>query len=224
MGVTLEIISIGTLSCNPFWNETSQVRAAHATTTLIREGSATILVDPSLPPEVLAARLYERTGLTPQRIDTVFLTSFRPIHRRGLALFDGATWLLPDQEREAVIASLSAAADDLDAGQDFGVSAPQEIEQELALAGRIEPAPDQLTPSVQLFPSPGVTVGSAGLIISGLKTTVVAGDAVLTRDHFEHGRVFERSVDPEQARRSFADILEVADIIVPGHDNLIVTL
>jgi glyoxylase-like metal-dependent hydrolase (beta-lactamase superfamily II) len=60
--------------------------------------------------------------------------------------------------------------------------------------------------------------------VASLKTVVVAGDALLTRDHFEHGRVFERSADPDQARESFADIIEIADIIVPGHDNLIVTM
>jgi glyoxylase-like metal-dependent hydrolase (beta-lactamase superfamily II) len=58
--------------------------------------------------------------------------------------------------------------------------------------------------------------------VAGLKTLVVAGDAVLTRDHFERARVFERSADPARARQSFADIVEIADIIVPGHDNLIV--
>ncbi|MFQ5491394.1 MAG: hypothetical protein ACE5GE_11800 [Phycisphaerae bacterium] len=224
MGVTLDVISIGSLSCNPFWNETGPVRPAHATTTLIREGAATILVDPSLPPEMLAARLHERTGLKPEQIKTVFLTSFRPVHRRGLELFAAADWLIADQELQAVIDSLSAAVDDLGVGQEVGVSAPEEIERELALARRAKAAPDRLTPSVQLFPSPGATVGSAGLIVSGLKTTVVAGDAVLTSDHFEHSRVFERSADPAQARRSFADIVEVADLIVPGHDNLIVAV
>jgi glyoxylase-like metal-dependent hydrolase (beta-lactamase superfamily II) len=74
---------------------------------------------------------------------------------------------------------------------------------------------------VHLYPTPGPTVGAAGLLVAGLKTVVIAGDAVLTRDHFDNGRVFERSADPKQARESFADILEVAEIIVPGHDTVL---
>ncbi|MCP4249041.1 MAG: hypothetical protein GY778_18510, partial [bacterium] len=81
---------------------------------------------------------------------------------------------------------------------------------------------DRLTPTVHLFPTPGPTIGASGLLIAGLKTIVLAGDAVLTRDHFENSRIYERSADPDQARESFRDVLEVAEIIVPGHDNLLV--
>jgi glyoxylase-like metal-dependent hydrolase (beta-lactamase superfamily II) len=51
-------------------------------------------------------------------------------------------------------------------------------------------------------------------------TTIVAGDAVLTREHFERGAVYEQAVDAQQARESLTEILDVADIIIPGHDNV----
>jgi len=222
MGCTIDVVSIGTLSNNPFWNEQGKVRAPHATTVLIRDGGTTILVDPSLPSELLIHRLDERTGLKPEQIDVVFLTSFRPVHRRSLGAFESARWLMSEEERSSVVVSLSAALAEVDGGAGTVVSSPVEVQHELALAQRTEPAPERLGPTVQLFPSPGATVGTAGLLVAGLKTTVIAGDAVLTRDHFEHGRVFERSADPDQARQSFADIVEIADIIVPGHDNVIV--
>ena len=221
MACTVDVISIGTLSCNPFWGDQGKVRGAHATTTLIREGTTTILVDPSLPPELLTHRLDERAGLKPQQIDAVFLTSFRPVHRRALEAFDKAQWLISEEERSSVIASLTAALERIGREQ-TGVSAPAEVEQELSLARRTQAAPERLTPAAHLFPSPGAAAGSAALLVAGLKTIVVAGDAVLTRDHFERARVFERSADPARARQSFADIVEIADIIVPGHDNLIV--
>lgn len=223
MACTLDVISIGTLSRNPFWRERGQVRAAHATTTLIRDGGRTILVDPSLPAELLTHRLNERSGLEPGQIDTVFLTSFLPGHRRALPLFEEADWLIGAVERSAVIAHLTKALEEADGPGPQAQSAPVEIEQELALAGRTAAAPERLTPNVHLFPSPGPTVGSCGLLVAAAKTIIVAGDAVLTRDHFENGRVYERSADPARARESFADILEVADIIIPGHDNVIVT-
>ena len=220
MGCTMDVISIGTLSSNLFWREAAGKRAAHATTSLIRDGDVSILVDPSLPAEMLACRLDERAGMRLSDIDVVFLTCFRPVHRRSLEAFDRAQWQMSEEELAAVTTSLSAALEDLSRAE--GVSEPEEIERELDLAGRITAAPDKLTPSVDLFPSPGASVGSAGLLVAGVKTAVVAGDAILTRDHFVRGRVFERSADPEAAKQSFQDIIEVADIIVPGHDNMIV--
>ncbi|MHC4089781.1 MAG: MBL fold metallo-hydrolase [Planctomycetota bacterium] len=222
MNCTLDVVSIGTLSRNVFWNEKATVRPAHATTTLIREGTQTILVDPSLPAELLAHRLDERAGLKPAQIDLVFLTNFRPVHRRSLELFDRATWMLAEEERTAVINHLKSALQDLGGSGPDQPAPPAEIQQELTLVERTVVPPDRLTPTVHLFPAPGPSIGAAGLLLEALKTVVIAGDAVLTRDHFEHGRVFDRSADPGKARESFADILEVAEIIIPGHDNLIV--
>ena len=223
MALTVDVISIGTLSRNVFWGERAPLRTAHATTTLIRDAGRTILVDPSLPAELLAYRLGERAGLKPEQIDAVFLTSFRPTHRLALGLFDRAEWLINEDEKSAVTQHLETLAEQLRgerAADGQGEFDPAEVNAERDLIARIKPAPDRLTPSVHLFPSPGPTVGSAALLIAGLKTTIIAGDAVLTRDHFENARIFDRSVDAAAAQKSFADIVEVADAIIPGHDNL----
>ena len=53
---------------------------------------------------------------------------------------------------------------------------------------------------------------------------IPAGVPRLPRDPFITGRVYERCADPAQSRASFAEIAEIADIIIPGHDNLIVAL
>src|SRR5437867_1431161 len=102
MSVEIRVVSIGTLSRNRFWNETQARRAAHSTTTNLREGNTTIIVDPGLPPELLGHRLVERTGLRPDQIDTVFLTTFSPVHRRALALIDKAAWLMHAAEIDAM--------------------------------------------------------------------------------------------------------------------------
>ena len=60
MSATVRIISIGALAANPHWGERGAVRPAHATTSLIVAGNAKILVDPSLPPQVIIPRLFER--------------------------------------------------------------------------------------------------------------------------------------------------------------------
>src|SRR5258705_11455685 len=100
--IRFDIISSGTLSRNRLWNEPQAVRTPHSTTTLLRTGNRNILVDPGLPAPALAARLNERTGLTPDRIDTVFLTNFRPAHRTGLSLFSKAKILIHELEQLAI--------------------------------------------------------------------------------------------------------------------------
>ena len=49
---------------------------------------------------------------------------------------------------------------------------------------------------------------------------VIAGDAVVTAEHLRRGQVWEGCADAEAAMDSLSDLLEVADVIVPGHDNL----
>ncbi len=219
MTATADVISIGTLSRNTFWGEKAAVRPSHATTTLVRDSGATILVDPSVPSELVAHRLEERSGLKPDQIDVVFLTSFAPVHRRSLALFERADWLIHEAERSAMLEHLNLA---LEESRRAGGAEPEEIEAELILLGRTRPAPDKLTPAVHIFPSPGVTPGTCGLLVAGPRTTVITGDAVINREYHRNARVYERCVDAEQARRSFAEVLEVAELVIPGHDNVIV--
>ena len=220
MALRFDIISIGTLSRNRFWNEDQSARSAHATTTLIRDGGHTILVDPSLPGEILVHRLAERTGLRPEAVDAVFLTTFRPVHRRGLEPFAQADRLMGGAEIEAMTAELNLRLE----GTERADQPPDPlVEEELAILGGFAAAPDKLTPRVHLFPSPGPTPGSACLLlVPATQTIAVAGDAVLTRDHFDSARVFEHASNVEQARESLAELVEIADQIVPGHDNLIV--
>lgn len=212
----VDVIVIGHLSRNPFWEETKAVRPPLATTSLIRSGDKRILVDPSLPGEMLAGRLHERSGLTPDRIDLVFLTSFHPTHRRGLDLFDEATWLISEAERETVAAHL----DDLLEGDEAAPTAT--IEAELALLGRTEVAEDLVAEGIHLFPSPGVTPGTCALLVAGLQTTVIAGDAVLTREHFQRNQPAEAAADRARAAESLAEIYDIADVVFPGHDNMFI--
>lgn len=211
------IISIGALSVHDLWPKQGAARTAHATTTLIRSGDRRILVDPGLPPQVVAARLGERAGLLPEDISDVFLTNFRPAHRWGLSAFPNARWLISEQERESVGVSL---VERFRAEEDEDVK--KTLQQDIAILKRFEPAPDKLAPQVDLFPLPGFTPGTCGLILSfaGL-TVLIAGDAVATEEHLELGRVQRGSYDVEQAQESLREAIEIADVIVPGHDNVI---
>jgi glyoxylase-like metal-dependent hydrolase (beta-lactamase superfamily II) len=221
-------VSIGALSRNRFWNETEPKRGAHATTTVVRDGKTTILVDPGLPEQLLVPRLEERTGVAPDQIDAVFLTNFRPVHRRALGAFSKASWLMAEAEIEACREHLSqlAASAREGAGSRGGRGVQEReleaiIKQERGMLDRIAKVPDKLTKRVHLFPCPGVTPGASGLLLTeASRSVVVCGDAVISRDYYEAGQVYEQVYDLEAAQASFRDIMEVADLVIPGHDNV----
>lgn len=221
MSVRVDIISIGTLSRNRLWGETSAVRTPHATTTLLRTrdtaGPRLILIDPGLPAPVQAARLGERAGVAPAQIDTVFLTNFRPAHRAGLAAYPSATVLLHEAERDAVGQHLHDMLQRVEGDDELAAT----IRAELALLGRTRGPEDRLAPQVDLFPLAGYTPGTCGLLIAdAATTTIVAGDAVPTRDHLLAGQVLPDAMDLAAAQESLREVYELADLIVPGHDNL----
>ena len=186
---------------------------------LIRSGGKNILVDPSLPGRVLDARLSERGGLTIGDIDMVFLTNFRGAHSLGLPAFDGANWLMHADEIDYAHQYLY----DLQKHQNRTRSQETRlVEDQLSILEKIKPAGDSLAEGVDLFPSPGSTVGNCALILTqALGTIVIAGDAIVNRDYLQRGQVHENCYDAKRAVQSMQDVLEVADIIIPGHDNLI---
>ena len=212
------IISIGTLSVNDLWEHQGPARTPHATTTLISTNDKRILVDPALPPQALTARLAERSGLTPDDITDVFLTNFRPAHRMGLEAFSDARWLISEREREAVGQGLVVQFED---APDDEVRAI--LKHEIALLKKCEAAPDKLADQVDLFPLYGFTPGTCGLLLTHpSRTTLVAGDAVPTWEHLERGQVLRNSFDIELAQESLKEAIEIAEVIIPGHDNVVI--
>jgi glyoxylase-like metal-dependent hydrolase (beta-lactamase superfamily II) len=167
----------------------------------------------------MSARLYERTGLQPQAIDTVFLTNFRPAHRAGLALFGHAKFLIHEVEQQAMAQHLEAMIQDAPAGD----VDRQVLRQELELMRSFAPAPDRLADQLDLYPLAGYTPGTCGLLVKLMTATVLlAGDAVPTQDHFLAGQVLPDAYDIEGAQESMREVYEIADLIVPGHDNVFV--
>jgi glyoxylase-like metal-dependent hydrolase (beta-lactamase superfamily II) len=235
MPVEFRIISIGTLSRNSFWGENAPVRTPHATTTLILSGKEKILVDPALPGQILNARLFERAGIKNSDITMVFLTSFRAAHRGGLAAFDKATWYLHEPEKKYVRKVLeemyrrsgSDTCQCKDPHHEHGDHHDHEsdrslIAMDLELLDRCKPAPERLAEQVEIFPSPGATPGCCGLLLTPpVGATMIAGDAVINTEYLEHGKVWDDCYDLKAAQQSLQDILEVAEVIVPGHDNMI---
>lgn len=214
------IISIGALAVHPLWDEKVPVRTGHATTTLIRSGKKVILVDPGLPAQVVAARLNERAGIKAEAVTHVFLTSFKPDTFRGLIAFEKATWWISHAEREGLGVPLIERLKTAAAMGDEELKS--KLELDVALLRRCETAPDRLADGVDLFPLHGATPGCTGLLLLGRGgTALVAGDAVPTVEHLERGQVMSSASDIDEARRSLAEAVEIADQIIPGRDNVL---
>lgn len=229
MTVDVRIISIGTLAANPLWGEKAGaiIRTGHATTTLIRSGKRTILVDPGLPDAAIVARLAERANLRPRDVTHVFLTSFKPDTRRGIMAFEHATWWVSEAEREGLGVPLVRRLQE--AAQHGDEELVALLKHDVAILKRCEPAPDRLAEHVDLFPLPGMTPGLAGVLVAGEAgkgggragglTTLVCGDAVATVEHLERGMVLHGAMDVKLAQESFKEAVEIADVLVLGRDN-----
>jgi len=221
MPVEFCVVSIGALSHNRLWGEGSPVRSAHATTTYIEDGPRRILTDPSLPAVALGARFNERTGKFLADITDVFCTSLRPVHRRSIESFPHAKWWVCETELETYRRHLENL---LDSAERLSEEEAQATRSDLELLKRFSPAPDKFTQQISLFPVPGPSPGSAGLLLTPTDMTVaIAGDAALTREHIARGQVWEGCSDTTAAMASLQELLEIADVLVPGHDNLLVT-
>ena len=232
MTVVFRVISIGTLASHPLWNESAEVRTGHATTTLISAGEDHVLVDPSLPGPILLARLSERTSVRPDDITHVFMTSLDRPHRRALMAprhpaapsngghggpLEGSRWLAHEPEiaaaRDLLAIERSETRGDREA-QDL-------LDLDASILDRIQPAEDSIVPGVDLFPLPGVTPGTCGVLLPLPRLTVlVCGDAIATVEHLEQGKVLPHCANIEQAQASFREAVEIADVLILGRDNV----
>ncbi|HZW06180.1 MAG TPA: MBL fold metallo-hydrolase [Phycisphaerales bacterium] len=217
----LRVVSIGTLSAHPLWGERAPVRTGHSTCTLVRSGAVTLLIDPGLPEQALTARLAERANLRPEAVTHVFLTSFHPDTHRGIGAFKHATWWISKVEREGVglplIQQLKKASDD---GE---TEAVEVLKHQVEVLHRCEEAPEMLADRVDVFPLPGLTPGMTGVLVEEPElTTLVCGDAVPTVEHLRRRMVLPGCADVEKARESFAEALQIADVLVLGRDGVVV--
>lgn len=221
MAVEYRIISIGTPANHMLWREAAPVRTQHATTTLIEDGRRRILVDPSLPTPALEARFFERTGKKLDSVTDVFCTTLRPDARRALPALSHARWWCSEAELEwysRELLSMQESAQRLNSADAEGVA------KDLAVTKRFQPAPEKFTGQVSVYPLYGPTVGCTGLLLTpATSTIVIAGPAALTREHVEKGMVWAHCADKDQAMESLRDLLELADVIVPGFDNVVLS-
>lgn len=75
----------------------------------------------------------------------------------------------------------------------------------------------QLTPGVEVVPTPGHTAGSLSVFVRSDKKIVICGDAIPTRQNFDKHVPPSMNIDPKLAISSLDMIAGWADIVIPGH-------
>ena len=162
-----------------------------------------LIIDPTLR---LSAKDYDfdinrRTGLHNADVTHCFITHHHLDHYEALPYFPDAVWMAVP-----AVADIIRENDKVDAASIVGVEG-------------------EFLPGVAAVPLPGHTdtINGVAFICDG-KKVLVAGDAVMSRHHFEH-ETTDFQQDPEMQRiaaQSIRNMKESFDIVIPGHDNLVV--
>jgi glyoxylase-like metal-dependent hydrolase (beta-lactamase superfamily II) len=202
--VDFTIINIGTLSVNKYWGETERLRHPTATCSLLSTKKTNLLVDPSPHAPELKKMLFANSGLTPDKIDIVFVTHFHGDHLFGINLFPDAKWLMAE------------------AGVDEWLQASRGKQP---LLHRFQKAEGNLPDEFKLTASPGHTMGLHTLnVLTKWGNLTVAGDAVMTADYFYNEEGYSNSIDFSLATKTIQSIKNTSSLVIPGHGNLILNM
>jgi len=200
-----DIIVIGHMRCNRYFNENPEksLRGFPLTCTsvLVKGKGYVLLIDPTHRncAEDFYFDLNRRTGLFPEDITHCYCTHEHIDHQYGLNYFPKATWLAA----KPVVEKLSNS--------------------EYITPNRILEAEGEFLPGVYSVPLPGHTIAQHGVaFIHEGRIVIAAGDATKTKYHFRDNSPDPSDEDTEAAVRSVYYIKKVTDIVIPGHDNLII--
>jgi glyoxylase-like metal-dependent hydrolase (beta-lactamase superfamily II) len=163
-----------------------------------------LIIDPTvrLKAEDYYFDVNRRTGLRPGDVTHCFVTHHHLDHYEALQYFPSASWMAAKPVAEII-----------------------RKECELFDASPLAGVEGEFLPGVAAIPLPGHTDTLHGVAFScGGKKILVAADSVMTRFHFTH-ETTDFQQDPEMRRvaaQTIRSMKESFDIVVPGHDNIIV--
>tara|TARA_Y100001970_G_scaffold35181_1_gene43408 strand:+ start:838 stop:1503 length:666 start_codon:yes stop_codon:yes gene_type:complete len=219
MAPAFRILSLGALESNHLWKEGKQSRTGHTTTSLIKSENQLIIVNPGLPPSILIARMNERTNIKPSDITDLFLTRFDLDHMRGIEAFPNARRYLFSIELESCTSFLENEKNthSLDNNQ-----TASKLNLMLNTIKTFSPAPESFAPGIDLFPTPGVSIGHCSLLLAGRQTTIVAGDAVATEEHLYSKSILPTVENRMSALESLNEIVEISDTLITGRGNWVI--
>jgi len=204
-----DIIVIGHLKWNRYFgehqNNPPRGDPSTCTSTLVRGAQRDgtpfrLLVDPTLrhTPADFYFDLNRRTGLRETDITHCFCTHQHADHCKAMNYFPAAEWL-----------AAPATVRELQNGSNVDAS-------------RVRAVQGEFFDGVFAVALPGHTNSLHGVaFVHGGKRVVVAGDSVMTKHHYRD-ETTEYTKDPDTAAQTIRWLKAQADIVIAGHDGMIV--
>lgn len=181
-------------------DESGNILDARSSVVLVISGSRKIIVDTGLVGEDgLIIDALARKGLRPQDIDTVINTHFHPDHCGNNHLFSHALRLMP-------------ADGEIIAPGVWAMATPGHTLDSISIVVEATESYSEMASVIA-----NVTANVATNIIAVV--LVIAGDALPTINNFLKGVPPALHMDRNLAVSSMSRIIEIADIVVPGHDK-----
>lgn len=194
-----QVLITGQLSTNKY-RYPDEKRDIICSTTLLSGNHIRVLIDPGWREELLLQALAQ-AELSTEAIDIIYATHLHADHFRCARLFPNARLL--------------ANRNELDNWRGRLTGSDQE------LAEQFQPAENQIIDGLNIVETPGHTLGHTSVLFGhkGQKI-LVAADAVLAREYYEHVEVHPISEDQELAKQTIREIKALSpDLIIPGHDE-----
>jgi glyoxylase-like metal-dependent hydrolase (beta-lactamase superfamily II) len=176
-------------------NNVGMILRATSTVTLVRSDEHNIIVDTGLPGE--GERILKglsNLGLSQNVIDIVINTHLHGDHIGNNALFKNARFIAHAKEFPLRLKNVQVVEGDY-----------------------------KLSDDINIIETPGHTYGSISVVVKDKlksKTYVVAGDALPIQENYLKWIPPGINFDPKIALASMRRIVDLADFVIPGHDNM----
>lgn len=183
--INVDILAIGDFKRN----EEGNVFDAYSSSTLIRTGDRSIVVDTStkdMKPAIKTS--FKQIGVFPKDVDTLILTHSHYDHIGNNDMFENAEILMHPAENGRI-----DGAKPVNDG-------------------------DVIAPGIKVVHTPGHTKGSISVFIDADKKYAIVGDAIPKHSNYEKMIPPAINIDKELALQSLNMIIKYADVIIPGHD------
>jgi glyoxylase-like metal-dependent hydrolase (beta-lactamase superfamily II) len=176
-------------------NNLGMILQASSTVTLVCTDGHNLVIDSGVPGEEKSIlQGLSKHGLSKEDIDTVINTHLHGDHMGNNALFRKARFFAHAKEL------------------------PVRLKNVIVIEGDFE-----FSKSIKIIETPGHTQGSISVVVYDSeedKTYVIAGDALPIKDNYLQWVPPGINFNPEIALASMKKIVQIADYVIPGHDDI----